>query len=267
MKLTISLAQIEVAKADPGKNLKKAETLVSEAARKGSDLVCFPEMWTTGFQWDRNKAMAADHEKVIARVAELARQHRIWINGSMLALDEKGRVSNTAILFDAQGGPAAVYRKTHLFTLLHEEEHMAPGQSLAMADTPWGRAGFSICYDIRFPELFRTYALKGAQFVMLPSAFPHPRLPHWQVLTRARAIENQMFMIGVNQVGGEDFGSEGKVRYFGHSCVIDPWGETVAEAGEDEALLTVSLEIDQVKEVRNKMRVLKDRRPELYELD
>lgn len=267
MNLTISLAQISVARSQPEANLIKGEALVAEAARRGSDMICFPEMWTTGFDWAQNERMAAQHEQVICRVADMARRHGIWISGSMLSLNEQGRVSNTHIMFDDKGARAGVYRKTHLFTLFHEDKHMAPGNALCTVETPWGLAGLSVCYDIRFPELFRTYALKGVKLMLSPMAFPHPRLAHWKILVRARAIENQMFMIGVNQVGSENFGADGEAVYFGDSVIIDPWGGTVAEAGEGrEMLVTATIDVDKADQVRQRMMVLRDRRPDLYEL-
>ncbi|RPJ62960.1 MAG: carbon-nitrogen family hydrolase, partial [Dehalococcoidia bacterium] len=229
--------------------------------------ICFPEMWTTGFDWETNKRLASQQEKTVSAIAAMARQYHIWINGSMLALDEKGQVSNTSMLFDANGRRAGTYRKTHLFSLFHEDRHMAAGNSICVADTPWGLAGLSICYDIRFPELFRTYALKGVKLQFIPSAFPYPRLQHWKVLLRARAIENQMFVIGTNQVGTEDFGPDSTATYFGDSAIIDPWGETVIEAVEnEEMLLTASIDVSKADQVRSKMKVLSDRRPELYQL-
>jgi omega-amidase len=268
MRFTVSLAQIEIVQADPGANLIKAENLVAEAARRKSDIICFPEMWTTGFNWEFNEKNAPSHEAYIQKVADLAHRHGIWINGSMLALNEVGKVANTSILFNPQGEQAAIYRKTHLFSLLHEERHMEPGSALTIADTPWGSIGLSICYDIRFPELFRTYALKGARITLSPMAFPHPRLDHWRILVRARAIENQMYMVGINRVGNEDLGADGMISYFGTSCIIDPWGKTVVEAGErDEMLLTATIDLSYADEVRKKMTVLGDRRPELYDLN
>jgi predicted amidohydrolase len=267
VKLVVSLAQISVAPAQPEANLEKGERLIEEAARRGSQLVCFPEMWTTGFQWSANERMAREHEVAIARVAGLAARYGLWVNGSMLALDEDGRVSNTSFLFGPAGEAAGLYRKTHLFTFFHEDRHMAAGKRLTVADTPWGRTGFAVCYDLRFPELFRTYALKGVKVLLLPAAWPYPRIEHWKVLVRARAIENQFFMLCTNQVGSESFGEDGSVTYFGNSVIVDPWGRTVAEAGEtEEILLTASLDLDAVDETRNTMRVLQDRRPELYDL-
>jgi predicted amidohydrolase len=170
--LTVSLAQMAVARANPEENLKKGEVFVAEAVRRGSDVICFPEVWTTGFDWTANERIAAGQEKVIDHIAEMARRYRIWINGSMLALDEDDSVSNTSILFDANGKRAGIYRKTHLFSMLHEDKHMAAGKSLCTVDTPWGLAGLSVCYDIRFPELFRTYALKGVKIQFARWRFP-----------------------------------------------------------------------------------------------
>jgi predicted amidohydrolase len=265
---TISLAQMNVIRARPAENLAKAEQWIAEAARRGSDLICFPEMWPTGFNWERNRELALEMPALLERIGVLAREHGIWIGGSMPVLNEQGRVSNTFVLLDDEGTQRGLYRKMHLFTLMHEEQHVAAGDALSVVDTPWGRAGLSVCYDIRFPELFRTYALQGVEFVLAPIAFPHPRRDHWNMLVRARAIENQLFMIGVNQVGSEDFGPDGRVSYFGTSVIIDPWGRTVVEASQsDEQLLTVTIDTAQVKEIRARMTVLQDRRPDLYRLD
>lgn len=268
MKLKVSIAQIDVLTSKPEENIEKGEALIVEAARRGSELICFPEMWTTGFNWKFNEAIAKKHEEIINRIARLAEKNNIWVNGSTLSLNEDGRISNASILFDNNGNRAATYRKTHLFSYMHEDKHMAPGDHLTTVDTPWGLFGLSVCYDIRFPELFRTYALKGVKAILSPMAFPYPRLEHWKILVRARAIENQLFMIGVNQVGSEDFGKAGTVTYFGSSVIIDPWGETVVEASEnDEMLLTASIDLSLADKTRNKMRVFKDRRPELYEMN
>jgi len=267
MKLTVTLAQIAVTRSRPDLNIEKAEALTAEAARRGSGLIVFPEMWTTGFEWDYLKRAKEEHSRYAEQIAAMAGRHRIWIAGSIPLPDEEGKVANTQILFSDRGEKAAIYSKTHLFSLFHEEQHLAAGKHLTTADAPWGLTGLSICYDIRFPELYRTYALKGVKLILSPVAFPHPRLDHWKILVRARAIENQLFFVGVNQVGSEDPCSKDTVTYFGTSCIIDPWGKTVVEAGEnDEMLLTATIETDYANEVRQSMRVLPDRRPDLYEL-
>lgn len=265
MRLTISVAQMAVKQSDPEANLAKGEKMIMEAVRRKSDMICFPEMWTTGFDWEYLKRSLRDHEKVIDRIAGMAKKHRIWINGSTIAMNKDGSASNTSILFDSGGTVAGRYRKAHLFSAISEEKHLKPGDSLCVADTPWGRIALAVCYDIRFPELFRAYAMKGAEIVLSPSAFPYPKLHHWKALTRARAIENQLFFVGVNQAGSEDLGPDGKKEYLGDSVIIDPWGDVLAEAREArEELITAEIDMAKVAEVRSKMAVLKDRRPELY---
>ncbi len=261
MKLTISLAQIDIELGDPAANLDKAAAWTAEAARRGSDVVVFPEMWTTGCDWSNIDRLAASQDEVIRAVAALAKKHHIWLNGSMLALDETGQPTNTSILFDPQGEQAGLYRKIHLFGVMDEDQYLAPGQSLATVETAWGQNGLAICYDLRFPEMFRSYALKGVNMVYLPAEWPHPRLAHWQTLLRARAIENQMYMVAVNRVG-----NDGTYDFFGHSAIIDPWGNTVVEAGETEVLLTATIDTETVTTVRQKIPVFRDRRPDLYQL-
>jgi omega-amidase len=261
MRLTISLAQMDLVLGDPAANLRKAEDWTAEAARRGSDLIIFPEMWTTGCDWPRIKELSTQQDEVIDAVGGLAKKYGVWLNGSMLALDENGQSTNTSILFDPQGQQAGVYRKIHLFGVMNEDEHLAAGQHLTTVETSWGQSGLAICYDLRFAEMFRTYALSGVNMVYLPAEWPHPRLAHWRTLLRARAIENQMFMVGVNRVG-----NDGTYSFFGHSAIIDPWGNAVVEGGESEILLTATIETDMVAEVRQKIPVFKDRRPELYKL-
>jgi predicted amidohydrolase len=210
-KITVAIAQMKVVPARPDENLERAEEFIAQAVRRGSTLICFPEMWTTGFDWDFNRRSLAEHERVIGRVGELARRYSLWITGSLLARDERGEATNAAILFNPGGERVAVYRKTHLFSLFGEDRHVTPGKKLVVADTPWGKAGFSICYDLRFPELFRACALRGAVTQILPAAWPHPRREHWKVLTRARAIENQFFMVAANRSGEEDIPGSGRV--------------------------------------------------------
>lgn len=172
---------------------------------------------------------------------------------------------NTLLYFDRAGEMLAKYRKVHLFTLFHEDRHVEAGEEVVVADIGHCRAGFAVCYDLRFPELFRKNTDMGAQLQFLPSAFPHPRLDHWRTLVKARAIENQCFFIAVNQSGMEHHDPEvGAAHYFGISMVVDPWGEVLLQLGEEEELKTVDIDISRVDRIRDKMTALKDRRPELY---
>lgn len=267
MRAAVSLVQFRVTAGDPADNLRRGEEFIAEAARRGSELVCFPEMWTTGFPWQTNARLAPSQDATIEAIGELARRYRLWIFGSVLAPVASDRMTNLALLFDADGRIVGQYRKTHLFRPIEEDTHVVAGDQLTLVETPWGRAGFTICYDIRFPELFRTYALRGADFVFLPAAVPLVRRHHWQTLARARAIENQMFVFAVNQVGSEDLASAGPTTYAGSSAIIDPAGVPLAEGNaQDEALLTATVDFSLTAATRARMNVLGDRRPELYDL-
>lgn len=265
MKITVSLAQMAVVAGQPEKNLAMGESFIAEAARRKSDIICFPEMWTTGFDWSANARIAATHEKAIDRIAAMARCHHIWITGSTLTLNENKKLSNAAIIFDPKGARIGTYRKIHLFSGVGEDSHIEPGRSPGVFNTPWGLTGIAICYDIRFPELFRSYALKGVKIVFIPSAFPEPKLEHWKVLLRARAIEDQMFVIGVNRTGEEERGPEGIIKYFGTSMIVGPWGDIIVEGSRAAAeLITADIDLDKADEIRNNMKVFDDRQPDLY---
>jgi omega-amidase len=262
MKLTLSLGQMNVALGEPETNFTRVSAWTAEAARRGSALVLFPELWSTGYDLEHWQRYASPPgEGMFPRLAALAREHHIALGGSVLEVRD-GQAYNAFALFDATGALSATYRKTHLFRLMDEEKWLAPGEKLELVEADWGLTGLGVCYDLRFPEFFRHYALRGARLVLLPAEWPARRAYHWQTLLRARAIENQMFLAGCNRVGeskGEVFG--------GGSAVIDPWGEAVVEGGSGETLLTAEIDLDQVDAVRNRIPVFKDRRPEIYDLD
>lgn len=259
-RFTLSLAQMDVAHGDPEANVVAAAALIEEAARRGSDLVLLPELWDSGFALNRAAALASrPGEGLFARVADLARRHRLYIAGSMLEAGDVGRCYNCAAVFSPAGELLARYRKAHLIGLMGEDRWLTPGDALVTLDLPWGRAGLAICYDLRFPELFRRLTLDGARLILLPASWPLPRRMHWRALTRARAIENQLFLAACNRVG-----QDGEYRFFGASALIDPWGERLVEAGETPALLTVAVDLSQVDAVRDRLPALRDRRPDLY---
>lgn len=264
MNLTITLAQMDVATADPKTNLEKTEQFAKEAKQRGSDLIVFPEMWTTGFDWEYNKEHAKDHIQTENQILKIAKDLKISIHGTLPTLTPNGKLANSSILISSEGEKLIQYDKIHLFSFAKEDKHMEPGNSPKNLKTSWGHCGFAVCYDLRFPELFRGYAVFGAQLVFLPSAFPHPRLEHWKTLIRARAIENQLFMVACNQIGTKQL--EKEITFFGHSCIIDPWGETVIEGVETEQLLTASIDLEKSDKIRNYMHIFNDRRPDIYEL-
>lgn len=261
MELTISLAQMDIALGQPQANLAKVRKWTAEARRRGSDVVLFPELWSTGYDLENVEQYATGlDEGLFAELATLARENAIYICGSLLSAQD-GRYHNTAPLFSPAGERLGHYSKIHLFRLMDEDKYLAAGRATPVFDLPWGRSAIAICYDLRFPELFRRYTLAGTRIVFLPAEWPYPRLEHWRTLLQARAIENQLFIAACNRVGK----SQGE-RFFGHSAIYDPWGRLVVEAGEGEALLTASVDMALVEEVRRMIPVFADRRPELYRI-
>jgi len=260
MEIKISLGQMDVKLGQPDKNLATVESMVAEAAERGSDLILLPELWSTGYDLENAILHATALDRgVFAETAWLAKKYGLSILGSCLSLKEEGQFGNTAVYFDDKGRRLGAYTKIHLFRLMAEDQYLLPGEQLTVVDTVWGRVGLAICYDLRFPEIFRAYALAGAKIVILPAQWPYPRLLHWQTLLRARAIENQMVIIACNRVG-----MTGETTFCGHSTIIDPWGEIIVEGGDSPALLSGTVDLDRVDEVRAKIPILSDRRPDAY---
>ncbi len=260
MSIKLALAQMDVRLGDPQANLARAADWTAAAARTGSQLVLFPELWASGYDlenWRRHAHPIG--EGLFAETAALAAEHGLAVGGSLL--EHLGEAAaNTFALYGPDASAWGLYRKAHRFAPMGEDRWLKAGDRRCLAQTPWGPAGLAICYDLRFPELFRAYALQGAVLVLLVAEWPAARLDHWRTLVRARAIENQLFVAAVNRTGtsnGEDFG--------GGSLVVDPWGEVVGEAGHDEVLLPVEIDLGRVDQVRRRMPVLEDRRPEVYE--
>lgn len=250
--LNVSLIQMNVQKGMPRANWATMQQCAADAAQRGAELAVFPELWDAGTAYEQGKEIASSLSGgLFAQVVALARQQNLFILGSMYEKRGSG-IYNTLPVIDPRRGILGAYRKMHLFSLLNEDKWLLPGESPLALDLPWGRTGFAICYDLRFPELFRRYVADRAQLIVMSMSWPHPRLGHYQTLLRARAIENQCYMIAVNRVGKDEDGTS----YFGHSCVIDPWGEIVVEAGEIEAHLTVTIDLDMVPRVRRALPAL-----------
>lgn len=267
MKTTLSLAQISIEPNDPIKNLLKTEAFVKEAKNKHADMIVFPEMWTTGFNIQYLQKYSHHFTHTVSAIARLAQKYSLWICGSLPMMSQQRRITNTCMLFTPEGTIATSYDKIHLFSPSVEEMQMQAGEHLVTFDHAWGKSGFAICYDLRFPELFRSYALQGVKLVFLIAAFPYPRLTHWSTLIRARAIENQMYMVCVNRVGTEELQHAGSLTFFGSSMIVNPWGDIVMLGDEiQEMLLTTEIDLRVVDTIRNDIQVLNDRKPHIYQL-
>ena len=260
--LQLCLLQMHVEAGDPDANYTRVAHMLEKAVTEGTkpDIVMLPEMWNTGYALDRIVQLADERgERTLAMLSDWCRRHEVNIVAGSVAVLQDGAVRNTAYVLDRSGKLVADYSKMHLFRLMQEEKHLTAGERLGQAVIEGANAGLMICYDIRFPELCRTLALGGAKALFVPAQWPNPRLHHWRTLLTARAIENQMYVIACNRVGESDGTS-----FFGHSMVIDPWGEIVAEGDDSEHLLRAEMNLGLVDEVRNKIRVFEDRRPGLY---
>ncbi|MCD6289962.1 MAG: carbon-nitrogen family hydrolase [Anaerolineae bacterium] len=245
---------------EPDANMEHVASAMREAVGRGSDLVLLPELWASGYDLPHASQYAARlSDGAFAWSAALARQHHTWLAGSLLELGDDGAYYNTATLWDPDGTLRAIYRKAHLFRPMEEDRYLTPGDEIRTFDLPWGRTALAICYDLRFPELFRRYAVDGVVLTLIPAQWPRTRVVHWQTLLRARAIENLMFVAGCNRVGGEP-----GTLFGGASAFISPWGDILTVGDDKSAVLTAELDLTQVERARRKITVLQDRRPELY---
>lgn len=254
---------------DVAANLDAAEALVREAAAGGADLAALPEYFGYLGPSSRRAEVAEPVPGPLTdRIGALAREAGMWVlAGSVLERDE-GRVHDTSILFDRSGEAVATYRKIHLFDVdlpgqppFRESATIVAGDRLVTHQTDLARLGLSVCYDVRFPELYRGLMAMGAEVLCVPAQFQHETgKDHWHVLVRARAIEEQCFVVAPGQCG--PFGDPGKGRRsYGHSLVVDPWGRILAEGSEDEpGVWFADLDLAELRRVRQTLPVLQHRR-------
>lgn len=259
MKETVRAAavQFNITLGDVGANLAKALAGLEQARVEDARLAVLPEMWSTGYAYKQLPRLAEETPRVLAALAEFARREQMVIVGS---LPEKSgeRIYNTAYVIDA-GQTVASYRKLHLFSTMGEDRFLAAGDSTGVIATSIGRLGVAICYDLRFPELFRKLALEGAEILCIPAEWPKPRQEHWRTLLRARAIENQMFVAAANCCG-----IQGKLDFFGMSLLVAARGEVLAEGGETDTVLCADFDFAAMQAYRSQIRCFHDRRPEIY---
>jgi len=262
--MTYLAAAIQMAaNSDKAANLDRAERLVRLAAARGANLAVLPEVfnWRGKRAEDRAAAETLEGES-ITRMAALARELRIHlVAGSITELaDGESRSYNTSVLLGPDGSRLAIYRKIHLFDVdlpgrvtIRESDAKLPGSNVVTATTPIGAIGLTICYDIRFPELYRELVFAGAQIITLPSAFTFPTgEAHWETLIRARAIENQVYMIAPAQFGPNVHGFSD----YGNSMIVDPWGRVLARAADQEGVVIAPVDLDYQERVRRELPAL-----------
>ncbi len=261
----VALLQMDVAYGQPEENRCRVRAMLDRLAQGEAkpDVVVLPELWDTAYDLHRLDEIADDHgERAKAFLGEAASRLHCYIVGGSIAERIGEQVYNTTYVFDRSGDVIGRYAKVHLFRLMNEDKYLSAGEEggrYAMDGEPVSSV---ICYDIRFPEWIRSHALAGSKVLFVSAQWPHPRLNHWRQLLIARAIENQMYVVACNRVG-----TGGKTAFCGHSIIIDPWGEIVAEADEQEAIVTAKIDLALVDDVRRRIPVFADRRVQLYDLN
>lgn len=258
--LTVGLVQMDISLGQVKANIRRAEQQVEKAALAGVNLLILPELWNTGYALTEIHELAELLEGPTAQtISTWAKEYNMAIIGGSIALASPQGVTNTTLVFDQYGKLISQYSKIHLFKLMEEDRYLAAGNQVVTTDIFGWRCGLMICYDLRFPELARSLVDQGTEILIVPAEFPHPRKDHWRTLLRARAIENQTYVLGVNRVG-----KDAKNHFFGHSMIINPWGQVVEEGSEDELLIVGTLHKSALSEVRTKIPSWSDRKPEIY---
>lgn len=258
--MKLGCIQLQVAFGDVEKNFSRVEEFIREAANKGAEIVILPEMWNTSYALEKLEGLAdVDGERTKAFLSQLAKELHVHIVGGSVATKKGDRFYNTMLVYNNEGELVGEYDKAHLFRLMDEHLHLSSGNTQNNFKLGDLDAAGVICYDIRFPEWLRLHALNGAKVLFVSAQWPTARIDHWKTLLQARAIENQCFVVAVNRI------SRNKDNFNGQSMVIEPWGEILWTGGEDEELAIVDVDFSKVDEVRTRIPVYDDRRPELYQ--
>ncbi|ORJ58292.1 carbon-nitrogen family hydrolase [Geothermobacter hydrogeniphilus] len=256
-RVKVSSLQFHIALGEIKTNLVKATAALGRVADQGAQLAVLPEMWSCGYDYKRLPELAMETPRVLDELCRISEESGMVIVGS-LPEKERENVFNTAYVID-RGRVAGRYRKLHLFSFMGEDRFLSSGKESLVVTTRVGRLGVAICYDLRFPELFRKLTLEGAEIICLPAEWPKPRQDHWRTLLRARAIENQLFIAATNCCG-----VQGKLDFFGMSLLIEPRGDVLAEAGATDTELIAEFEFAQLQDYRAQIPCADDRRPEVY---
>jgi predicted amidohydrolase len=271
--LVVACAQFTAVDGEKEGTIEKALRLVRQAGERGARLVVLPEVWT-GLGYSTKTAYREIAEPIpgptTERLAREARRFGMYVAGSMYEDAGNGVYHNTCSLVGPTGELVGLYRKTHLFDApnradiqggIRESDKVRAGDELPVFDTELGPIGLTVCSDLRFPEVYRELALKGARLIVCASAFLSPRYDHWEFFLRARAAENQVWVVASGQYGTEP---KSGIAYVGRSMVVDPWGTVTATASDAETCLTATVDPGFVDEIRRRYPLLEQRRPALY---
>ncbi len=268
MTFQLALCQMKVV-MDKKKNLAAAESMIREAADKGARVVALPEMFNCPYSNQYFRVYAeGESGETVKFLSTLAKELKICLIGGSIPELEEDHVYNTSFSFNEKGEMIGKHRKIHLFDIdikggirFMESETLTPGETLTILDTEFCRIGVAICYDVRFPELFRKMTLEGVRLAVLPGAFNMTTGPaHWDLTMRARALDNQIYFAAVSPARD----TEGPYQAYGNSCVVNPWGDFCGRTDARESIVYAKIDLDYLEEVRNQLPLLKHRRPALY---
>lgn len=265
IKLAVCQLRTELSQTE---TMEKARRMMSEAAGNGAEIVVLPEMFNCPYSSEYFKKYAAlGHHEAVKAMSAWAKEFGILLVGGSIPETEGGRIYNTCFVFDKQGRQIARHRKVHLFDVdlpgmrFKESNTFSPGEDITVFDTEYGKMGCAVCFDVRFPELFRAMAVRGAKVVFLPAQFNMKTGPaHWDLSLRARAVDNEVFMVGASAARYEGF----DYLCWGHSAVVDPFGDVLVQADEKEQIIYTDIDLARVDEVRDSLPTFKRLRREIY---
>ncbi|EPZ38465.1 amidohydrolase [Anoxybacillus ayderensis] len=259
--MNIACIQMDIAFGAPEKNKQTIVRYMEQMARD-VDVVVLPELWTTGYDLTRLTDIADENgEDTKTFLSSLARTYDVHIVGGSVAKKTDKQMTNTMYVVDRHGHVVSEYSKLHLFKLMDEHTYLQAGETLGVFELAHTTCAGVICYDIRFPEWIRAHTLHGAEVLFVVAEWPLARLHHWRTLLMARAIENQCYVVACNRAG-KDPNNE----FAGHSMIIDPWGNVLAEGDEQEAVISANIDINEVQHVRGRIPIFADRRPDVYKI-
>lgn len=270
--LLAAVCQIEVS-SDKEKNIARAEEMIIEAAQGGAKLVVLPEMFNCPYEGKQFPHYAEEYSDgmTVAALARIAGEQQVFLIGGSIPEKDGDKIYNTSFIFNQLGELVGHHRKIHLFDVdlpgglrFYESETLGAGNKLTLVDSPWGKIGIVICYDVRFPELIRLMVDSGAKIIVVPAAFNMTTGPaHWHSLLKIRAVDNQVFLIAASPARNEQAGYVA----FGHSLIIDPWGDIIGEANAREEIIYGTIDLAKIDKVRTQLPLLKHRRFDLYRID
>ncbi|MED4015013.1 carbon-nitrogen family hydrolase [Sutcliffiella cohnii] len=261
MSWKVACIQFDITFGSPQENVKKVEKLIMETVQKYSPkIIVLPELWTTGYDLTRLDEIGDNNGDTTKKTLQmLAKKHNVHIVGGSVAKNTSKGTYNTMYTVNDEGDIVGEYSKLHLFQLMDEHLYLQPGKNDGLFQLDGETCAGVICYDIRFPEWIRTHTTGGAKVVFVVAEWPLPRLEHWRALLIARAIENQCYVVAANRVGKDP-----NNVFAGHSMIIDPWGEVLAEGLEDEAIVVSDIDLEKVEKVRKQIPIFEDRKPSYY---